>query len=366
MHLSFQSPELILSALRAHTPQTTLWLLCVADQHAAALPALLETCREAGLRICGGLFPGLIDGTRSTSEGLLAIPLPPDSHVSVVSLEINQLRWLAPLPPPPSHPNASSLILVDCLAPNISLLLEHLFDAFGNQLHHYGAGTGFHDLRPSPSVFTQEGFLANAGLVIVQPRKLTVRVRHGWRRVRGPFVASRTRGNHIQELNWEPAGPFYRRLVASEAPALADKPIFPDLNSNYPLCFSKEGSEDVMRDPMRIGDDNAVVTLSEVPENALVYLAHSDHQSLVAAARQAVEDCGLPEDVDRCFVNSCFSRALMMKESFQEELEAVSSMLSRFTTVRPEGVLGLGEIGANGKQTLEFFNKTIVIALNHQ
>ena len=365
MHLPYQSPDQVLTALKASGAHTSLWLLCVADRHAAALPELLEACRAAGLRVCGGLFPGLIVGPQHINEGLLAIPLPDDSLVAIATLELHQLRWLTPLPPLPSAQDASSLILVDCLAPNISLMLEQLYDTYGNLLPHCGAGTGFHDLRNVPSVFTQDGFFPSAGLVVIQPRKLTVRVRHGWHRVRGPFVASRTRGSVIQDMNWEPAGPFYRRLVASQNPELADKPIFPDQNSNYPLCFSKEGSEDVMRDPMRITDDNEVVTLSEVPENSLLYLAHGDRHSLVAAARQAVEDCGMPQDVERCFVSNCFSRALMLKETFHEELEAVCAAISEFTAVRPEGVLALGEIAANGKQSLEFFNKTIVIALSH-
>lgn len=366
MYLPFTSPDQIAERLRgdpaAHAD--TLWLLCLADRHAESVNALLNACRAQGLRVAGGLFPGLIYGDASLDQGLIAQALPAASQVSVAELSPEGVRWRSAPPALPSGP-ASTLILTDCLAPGIAGLLEDIYDCYGNHLRHVGAGAGYHDLRPAPSVFTEAGLIPHGGLLILTPSRATVQVRHGWRRVRGPFVASRTRGNVIQELNWEPAGAFYRAQVAELAPELRDRPVFPDLNSTYPLCLGREGGEDVMRDPMGINAAGAVEVLSDVSENAVMYLAHGNRDSLVAAARQAVEECGSPDDVIACFISDCYSRALMLGDEFPRELAAVQQALAGFTSLPAEGVLALGEIAANGRRNLEFYNKTFVVALAH-
>lgn len=202
--------------------------------------------------------------------------------------------------------------------------------------------------------------------MIFTPNKTTVRVRHGWERVAGPFVASLTDGNVILELNWESAGSVYLKHVIEQDPSLKDRPIFPDINSVYPMCIAKEAGEDILRDPLRLTANDEIVVLSDVTENSVMYLAHGDHASLVAAARQAVDDCGTPNDIESCFISDCFSRVLMMGDTFTEELEAAHDALRRFSDVVPEGVLALGEIANNCGQYLELFNKTFVVALTHK
>jgi hypothetical protein len=365
MYLPFHSPDQIAQALRARMGDVVHpWLLCLADRHGEQLPELLAACRDQGLRVAGGLFPGLIHGASALDRGLIAQALPADSQISVAQLQPEGVVWRdlpAPLPPGP----ASTLILADCLAPGIARLLEDIYDRYGNHIRHAGAGAGYHDLRPAPSIFTETGLTPHGALLILIPRRATVQVRHGWRRVRGPFVASRTRANQIQELNWEPAGVFYLAQVAELAPQLRGRPVFPDLNSTYPLCIGREGGEDVMRDPMRINAEGAVEVLSDVAENAVMYLAHGDRDTVVEAARQAVEECGAPADVAACFISDCYSRALMLGDEFPRELAAVQQALAGFTDLPAEGVLALGEIAANGRRNLEFYNKTFVVALAH-
>lgn len=355
-----------LDRLRYERPDDPHWLLLFSDRHVESLPALLAAARERGLRLCGGVFPGLIDGSRRADEGCVAIPLPEGSRIAVASLAGGTTVWCDPLPALVVGEPASAQVFVDCLAPGITGFLEALFDHYGNHIHYAGAGTGFRDLRRAPSVFGERGFVDHGALFILVPRRATVNVQHGWTRVAGPFIATRAHGNIIEELDWSPAGPFYRAQVETLAPALRDKPVFPDINSVYPLCIGKEGGEDVMRDPMYIGDAGEIAVLSDVTENSAMYLAHGDAASLLRAARQAVADCGTPEDVDAVFVSDCYSRALMLGEAFGEELAGVADALAAFTRVRPEGVLALGEVAANRRGNLEFYNKTFVVALRHQ
>lgn len=365
MYISFYSCDQVVADLRAVAATGTLWMLCVADRHGDQMPTLLQSFRTNGMRVCGGLFPGLIEGASTRDSGVIAIPLPVSSQVASAELTAGSVTWQTTPPTVAAGSLASAIILVDCLALNIAGLLEDIYDRYGNRINYAGAGTGYHDVRPAPTLFTEQGIHSNIALLIMVPQLASVQVRHGWKRVMGPFVASRTNGHIIQELNWEPAGSFYRDEVVKQNPDYAGRPVFPDMGSVYPLCISKEGGEDVMRDPILLTDANELMVLSDVAENSVMYLAHGDQDSLIQAARQAVEDCRMPKDVERCFVSDCYSRALMLGDAFSKELEAVQQAMAKFTDVTPEGVLALGEIASNGDQNLEFFNKTFVVALIH-
>lgn len=364
MYLAFSSPAQIVAELRAASVDGhTLWLLCVADCHGADIPALLDACRNSDLRVCGGLFPGLIDGRATRSSGIIAIPLPSASQINVTDLAAGSVAWQRPLPEIADGAPASAMIFVDCLAPGIASLLEDIYDHYGQTIGCVGAGAGYHDLRAAASIFTGQGMLTRAALLVIAPQNAAVGVRHGWKRVHGPFVASRSEGRTIRSFNWEPAGAFYRACIERQNPDYVGRPVFPDLAEFYPLCIGKEGAEDVIRDPVRVTEADEIVVLSDVRENSVMYLAHGDHASLIEAASLAVEDCGMPQGVERCFVSDCYSRTLMLDGLFAQELDAVCQAVARRTSATPEGVLAFGEIASSGKQRLEFFNKTVVVAL---
>lgn len=368
MHIPLETAESAIAALRVASKRpTTQWLLCVADADAPKIPALLAAARAAGIEVCGGVFPGLIQGDRRVDRGMIAIGLPEGSRVSLATLAPSELRWgTSPEAPATAGTPTSLLLFVDCLSPGVATLLEDLYDRFGPGVHLAGAGTGYQDLRPGPTVFAGTEFLAQVALLVAIPRRTTVAVRHGWKRVQGPFVASRTHGNVIEQIDWEPAGARYLSLVAGETPSLAGRPVFPDMNAVYPLCLAKEGGEDVVRDPIRVTESGGIATLSDVPENCVLYLAHGDPERLIRAAREAVEACGAPDDVDTCFVSDCYSRTFALGEGFGRELAEAGAALRRFTDATPEGVLALGELAAAGRHRFELYNKTFVVALIHR
>ena len=365
MYLKFNSiQQVAVDLLNASSPGTTSkWLLCVAECHAQDIAELAATCSQSGIQLCGGIFPGLIHGSAAKTDGLIAIDIS-DAVIYRAELESDGIQWYTKPKEVPRHPS-SIMLLVDCLAPGISLLLESLFDQYGNTVNHFGAGTGYHDLRSASSIFQGTEFIENGALMIIRPKGTTISVRHGWSRISGPFVASRTQGNKIQELNWEPAGSFYREQVVATNPAFKDRPVFPDLNSSFPLCIAKEGGEDVVRDPIALSDNDEIRFLSDVPENSAMFLAQGNNDSLIEAAREAAQNCERGFKLEHCFISDCYSRTLKLGADYDLELETVASTLNRFTNVIPEGVLAMGEIANNGNQYLELFNKTIVVAVTH-
>lgn len=346
-------------------PQTGQWLLFLADRHAPQLPALLAAAQRRGVTLHGGIFPGLIVSAGYSDEGAIALPLAESAQVVCATLEDDDIDWHAPLPDPVSAGIHSALIFLDCLAPNVSRFLEEIYDQCSNTISYAGAGTGFHDLRRESSLIHDNRLVPHGGVVVLLKEDASTNVKHGWSRVAGPFIATRTTRNVIQELNWEPAGSFYRNEIAKLNPELRDKPVFPYLNSTYPLSINKQSSEDILRDPIDINDQDEIVLLSELSENSAMYIVEGDEQSLIRAAEQAITDCKTDRPVSVCFVSECYSRALKLKEALKKELGVVDEALRQFTSVRAEGVLALGEICGNRHSSLAFYNKTFVISLIH-
>lgn len=365
MYIPFTSPQHLVEELLAAQTEDSLWLLCVSDRHADELPSFFAAARERGLQICGGIFPGLIDGTKRRDDGVIAIPLHGDVRLAIGTMGQSSVNWITPPPVLPRDSISSALLFVDSQSSGITSFMEEIYDQYGTALHYAGAGAGYRDLRGASSIFTAAGFIKHGCLLILLSQPTTVNVRHGWKRVAGPFVATRTEGKVVKELNWEAAGTLYRREVEAIAPELKDRPVFPDLASRFPLSIGKQAAEDVVRDPFEINAADEILFLSDVPENSAIYISEGNKDTLIEAARQAVAECNTQRGVSFCFISDCYSRALMLGVELETELGEIDKMLSQYTTTPAQGVLALGEICGNGRTSLEFYNKTFVITLLH-
>ena len=370
MHLPFGSSQQVIEDLVAHSGdrQGPLWLLLVAERHGPQIPGLIEAARAHRLRLAGGLFPGLIHGARVLEQGLIAVPLPSGSHVAVADLSA-KVDWRIEPGLAMSSRRTSAVVLIDAMAAAraTSELLEDLFDRYAHHVSHVGGGAGYADLRHEPVLFTERGLVPQGALVVQVPRAMAVQVRHGWRRVSGPFVASRTRGHHILEINWEPAGAFYRRQLARLCADDGRPADFDTLRLGHPLCLGKDGGEDVIRDPMAVNADDEIVMLSAVPENSVMYLAGTTAEDLVRAAGEAAGACAAdaaasPQGLGATLVFDCFTRRGLLQDDFSLELQALQSAFDP-TSQRPvQGVLAMGEVAASADWPIEFFNKTVVVA----
>ena len=363
MYIPYTSPESLLAKLKAEQPEAKRWLLLFASTHAEDIVTLLEALTTSNIEVYGGLFPGLIDGCTRKDSGVVAFPLSDSTTVSFAHLSPGLVDWKKPLPLENKHEIKSAFILVDSQSPNISLFMQELYDAFSTSVNYVGAGAGYPDLSKKPSIFSNHGFHPNTALSILSKSPARVNAKHGWSRVAGPFIATRTEGGLIQEINWEPAGTFYRKEVSNLDPELSTKPVFPDINQRFPLAIGKMSAEDVVRDPTDITAKNEIVVQAEVQENAAIYISEGDKHSLIESAEQAAQACVGGKPNTYCFISDCFSRALMLEKDLEQELSAVNTALGESVKRLQSGVLPLGEICGTRHSSLEFYNKTCVISL---
>jgi hypothetical protein len=343
----------------------------VGERDAPDLEALVAALRTTPWSFFGGLFPALLDGGERRDAGVLAFTLPRLTEPLVVQ-GLGAGRFALPdcLPAVQGHTGSkpTALVLVDGLAPNISRFLEGVYNQLGSRVSYWGGGAGSLSLEPRPCVFTREGVHQGAAIIALSSLPARLGVRHGWRELKGPFVATRSSRNVIAELNWKNAFELYRSAVEADARTVLTRETFFTVASGYPFGIRKEGQEAVVRDPVAVGEGGSLVCVGDVPENAVLSIHKGEAATLIAAAGQAAREARPPGPVKvrQCLLADCVSRALFLGDRFGEELAAIAAGLGETATgTRPIGMLTLGEISSHGQGYLEFFNKTCVVAVVH-
>ncbi|MCK9419230.1 MAG: FIST C-terminal domain-containing protein [Nitrospirae bacterium] len=314
----------------------------------------------------GGVFPAIISGDQRNEEGAIITTLPSLTRpLLITGLSSGQVKF-------PDFMEISgaldkqytALVFVDGLAANISLFLQGLFRSFGNSVHYVGGGAGSLTLKQQPCLFTNDGFVQDAAIVAFIKLRSSLAVRHGWEKIMGPIVATKTDKNVVIELNWENALEVYRRTVEEASGKKITSDNFFDIAKGYPFGMLTEGEEDIVRDPIRVNVRGELVCVGEIPENAVLNILKGKDASLLQAAENAATEClrNLGSvTVRENLVFDCISRSLFLK-NFSKELKLIQKRItSKLPGNSPVGALTLGEISSYGQKYLEFFNKTVVI-----
>jgi hypothetical protein len=345
--------------------------LFVAERDAPDLGELVRCLRATGRTFFGGLFPYVVDGRTLHDRGVLIAALPLlGKPVLVTGMDQPSLVMPDLLPFLRGHAGKpTAFVIVDGLAPNLSRLLGATFHQLGDRVSYWGGGAGSLTLEPRPCVFTEDGVFANAGVLAFSSLRAGLGVQHGWRELRGPFVATKTRGNVIHQLNWKTALGAYQQAVESDSGIAITRETFFRATSAYPFGIRKQGHEFVVRDPIAFGDDGSLTCVGDVPENAVLWILKGSPQHLIDAATRAARDAR-PLDcttVRHCLLADCVSRVLFLGDRFADELEALEQGLGELSRHVPlVGVLTLGEISSDGRGYVELFNKTCVMAVTHE
>ena len=324
---------------------------------------------EKSICFFGGIFPGLIHGEVKSTEGAIICKMPGIGEPSIVSIkdpdriQIPEFTELLSLE---SNIKYTAIILIDGMAPNKGLFLSEMLNRLGDSVNYFGGGAGFQNMKKDQCLFSSEGFIDDAAIVFLAKLESCLGVRHGWKRMMGPLVATRTDRNVICEFNWENAFEVYREAVEKDSGRKFSKSNFYDIAKEYPLGLFREGCENIGRATVALTDDGDIVCGGEVHGNAVVDILGGNRESLIRAAQMAAEDCRVPEGrrISHCLVSDCISRALLLENEYPEELKAISRGIQPAGV--PEGALTLGEISSFGERYLEYLNLTTVVMVMYE
>jgi hypothetical protein len=364
---------------RDGTPEVLVELLSALERDPGVGSIVVFACAANGLEpdrvndafrslrkpVFGGVFPRIVHGGELLERGVMVVGLPCVARVhEIESLPASPRELegalLDAFPESTIEAGRTMFVFVDGLARGIGALIDALFNSFGLDLDYVGGGAGSLSLVSEPCIFGPSGLRRDAAVVALVELSCGVGVAHGWRPISEGFKVTSSEGNVIRSLDWRPAFEVYREVVEGHAgrPLLRD--AFFDLAKAYPFGITKLANETVVRDPLKLEGD-ALVCVGEVPEGAFVRILHGEPTSLIDAARRARElageAMGARSATAQVFID-CVSRVLFLEGAFERELAAVSG-----GAPPTFGALTLGEIANNGRQYLEFYNKTAVVGL---
>ncbi len=331
------------------------------------IPDLIQTLNDKNITFFGGIFPGLIFGEQRVNEGSIIKKFKALMAPFCVSGIASSCFFGLPHYGSTTHiDKGTAIILLDGLTPNIYLLLEKVNDLLGEQCNFIGGGAGSISLKQQPCIFSNHGFMEDAAVVCVIDKQVHLGVRHGWEQMAGPLVATQTAGNTILQLNWQNAIEVYNEIVEKDSGITLNKDNFASIAQGYPFGIFREKEDDIVRDPLAIGENGAIVCIGEVPTNTVLHVLKGYPEILLDAARKAMNDCGekagFPIAAEGTFVVDCITRTLFLNELFTDEMKIIREGLVVETEEQePFGVLSLGEISSYGEGLLELFNKTIVV-----
>jgi len=323
---------------------------------------------DGALRSCpkpvfGGVFPGVVFEGAHFSRGTVMVGFPSPARVVVVgNIDAEETRYEETLEREAvfaGGPRSMCFVFVDGMSRRVSAFTEALFNAFGPSLNYVGGGAGALSGR-KPCLFTPDGLIEDGAVVVFTDIPGGVGAAHGWSPVSVPIKVTGSRLNVIDTLDWEPAFEVYRRVVEPHSARSFGSEKFFDLAKAYPLGIGRLEAEYVVRDPlMNLG--GSLVCVGEVPEGSFVSVLHGDAESLLKGAVRAKEiaRASFPAEAAprALFLADCVSRALFLEDGFARELAALAGTAPLF------GALTIGEIANNGREYLEFFNKTAAVAI---
>ena len=371
MYIPASGFDEIITAVEGLNPKDSeVVLILLAEEQMPDITALISSLNQRGINFIGGIFPRVISGEDIHSSGAVVRLLPlANKPLLVTELSTSTINLQHQLSDLKFSKGSTAFILVDGLSTSIHSFLSLVFQQLGVSVKYFGGGAGNLSFQQQPCIFCPQGIYMDAAIIAFIDMDSELGIRHGWKRIAGPFVATRSEGGVIKELNWSNSYDVYKKTVEHESGLKFDEHSFFEIAKGYPFGIYSEGSEDIVRDPFQVTEKGEIICVGEVPENAVLNILKGEKSALIDAARQAIKDCFSSgfKNIESCLVMDCISRVLFLEEDFKEELVSLSREISfNNSSVVPEGALTIGEIASREQGILEFYNKTIVVGAFHE
>lgn len=355
-------PEIV-SGIKEEVGNNTA-LISIGEHAEINIEELISALNADGVNFIGGIFPKVIFNDVVYDDGIVVNTLYNVVHMSTIhnistkdysieSLEFDQDK------------KYSLITYVDGLTSNISSYLGALYENYGMKTNYFGGGTGSLSLIQKECVFSKDGFFMDAAIFCVMESPSSIGVKHGWKKLEGPFIVTKAEGKTIEEINWESPFDIYKGIVEADANVEFNDENFLDIAKGYPIGVIRQGFDYVIRDPLTVGENGELVCIGDIEENTLIDVMKGDTSSLITSAKDAAEECLIKADKPgTAIIIDCITRGLHLGDEYVHELENVSKTIHKdHPNVSVGGALTLGEISSFGNGYIEFYNRTIVVGL---
>jgi len=322
---------------------------------------LIALLNKEKIKFCGGIFPKVIYNNECFKDKVLLLPVNFEQEPTLVSgLDDGEIQ----IPSSLKSINSNSLfILNDGLSNWISKFVFRLYDEIGSDHHVFGSGAGFSSFKRENCLFTHEGFFMDAAIVVPIKNQNVQSTRHGWNPIAGPYIATKTSANLLQEINWKPAYVICKSIIEEQENVEIGTDNYYKYAKKYPFGIYRSNSEYLIRDPVSSEDDLSIKFGAEIPSNSVLYLMKSNIQDMLDAGKIACEDVFAKSDHPLfMFVADCISRTWILNDRFNEELNNIYQIAEQ-RNIPVYGVFSMGEISSSNGGLLDYHHKTIVASI---
>ncbi len=308
-------------------------------------------------QICGVVVPFVIYDNEFFMKGLIACVVENSDDFVIVDLKNSQINK-------EKFTNSKSLIvMLDGLSPDISDFLDDLFESIPENTQIIGGGAGKMTFMQEPVIFSKDKFFENSALIISLNSKLHCGVKNGWEYLKGPFITTNSKNNLLKTLNFKNAFEIYRNIVEKDSNQVFSDDNFFDIAKSYPLGILKLNKEIVVRDLIFVDDEKSIVLVGSIPQNSIVNVLKGDFENLINSSLKNIKNIreNLDKDSFETIIFSGISRSIYLGDNFNSELNEIKKSIK--SDKKMFGALTLGEIANNGKEYINFYNKTCVVGL---
>jgi len=335
------------------------YLLFCTEEYLDQWPELVAPFRRA--RMYGVVVPYLISGDRLIERGLALLGLTSGkSRVVSCSMTDSPDALARALD---GGPGGTMLLFVDGLSPRLEAFVTALNQAVGDRdCRVLGTGVGYKDLRRAITFFTPEGMCRDTALMVLTDMSLSVGVRHGWRSIYGPWVVTRVRGNVLYELNGRPAFQVYAQALEELEGRRVQREGFFQVAKSYPFGITEFlDGEIIVRDPIAVTEEDALVLVTSVQEMDTLYLMKGEPEELIASSRRLAEET-FASGGEVAFVFDCISRVLFLDREFTREIQTIHAA-AKGAGLPLFGLTSIGELTNTGQGGIRIFNKTVLLGV---
>lgn len=329
-------------------------MILVGDESSESVAEMSNYLNSKNIKFFGGIYPSLLVGNKSKRFGFIlqkfmpiysALVLP---YLMRMNMEPEELE------------GCTAIVLVDGLSSQMKELTDTIYKKIGNNVTYIGGGAGFYDMTQRKCIFDNNGIYENALYVCIVRCNTYFAVEHGWKRIEGPFIATKSIDNTLCELDNYSAFDVYKSIIEDIERLTLCKADFFMFAKDHPFGIRKDDASIIVRDPIDVNENDEIICVANIPVGSEIYILKGDTETLLASSMEIAEKCSnnAPSRYTPILFD-CISRAMFLAERFEEELYNIQSKLK----YRVEGALSIGEIATLKNGEIVIHNKSTIIAL---
>jgi len=316
--------------------------------------------------LIGAVFPQLIINSEFKNQGvtLLCFQFMPLYSLTTLSgydenPEQTTQNIIQPLSIDYAKANQSLFFIFDALIPNISSIMDQLYLQVGDHLHYMGGNAGSETFTPINCLFDNHNFVKNAVLSMLILDHPGAGLEHGYSMPDITILATSTKNNRINSIDWRPAFDVYKELAFKYYGIDINENNFYEYGVHFPFGIMRMDGEILVRVPVGLDSDGAIYCVGEIPENSLITLLQGVKPDSPKTIQKLVDSCALMSAASLLFFY-CAGRRLHLQEATKHELMLLSENMPEKTIV---GALTLGEIAGSKQSGYPLFHNAALVAI---